>query len=163
MSHQKALQPIVRGSYFEEFEVGYEVVSPGRTITEADVVAFAGVSGDYNQLHTNAEFARGTPFGERVAHGLLGLAVASGLANRLGFVEGTAEAFRELDWKFKAPIMIGDTVALRVKVAETKALPRLGGGLVVFDVALTNQRGEIVQKGQWSLLVKGKGSGQSHT
>jgi 3-hydroxybutyryl-CoA dehydratase len=157
MSNQKHLQPPLRGSYFEDFEVGFEVVSCGRTITEADVVAFAGVSGDYNQLHTDVEFAKGTPFGQRIAHGLLGLAVASGLANRLGFVEGTAEAFLSLDWKFKKPIFIGDTIAVQAKATRTKAMRRLGGGIVVFDVALVNQRGEVVQKGQWTVLVKGRG------
>ncbi|HID86204.1 MAG TPA: dehydratase [Anaerolineae bacterium] len=157
MSNQKHPQPPPRGRYFEDFEVGFEVVSPGRTITEADVVAFAGLSGDYNQLHTDVEFAKGTPFGKRIAHGLLGLAVASGLASRLGFVEGTAEAFLGLEWKFKKPIFIGDTVAIQAKVARTKAMPRMGGGIVIFDMALVNQRGEVVQKGQWTVLVKGKG------
>ena len=84
-----------RGMYFEEFEIGSEVFSPGRTISEADIVNFAGLSGDYNQLHTDAEFAKGTPFGKRIAHGLLVLSIASGLAARLGFIEGTALAFRE--------------------------------------------------------------------
>ncbi|HIC93651.1 MAG TPA: dehydratase [Anaerolineae bacterium] len=148
------LQP--RGLYFEEFEVGDEMTSPGRTVTEADVVMFAGLSGDYNQLHTDAEYAKGTAFGERIAHGLLGLAIASGLGSRLGFVEGTALAFLGLDWKFKKPIKIGDTVHLRARVARKKEMRRLGGGIVVFDMALLNQRGEVTQKGQWTVLVKGR-------
>jgi len=145
-----------RGLYFEEFEVGDEMASPGRTVTEADVVMFAGLSGDYNQLHTDAEYAKGTAFGERIAHGLLGLAIASGLGSRLGFVEGTALAFLGLDWKFKKPIKIGDTIHLRARVARKKEMRRLGGGIVVFDMALLNQRGEITQKGQWTILVKGR-------
>ncbi len=145
-----------RGLYFEEFEVGDEMTSPGRTVTEADVVMFAGLSGDYNQLHTDAEYAKGTAFGERIAHGLLGLAIASGLGSRLGFVEGTALAFLGLDWKFKKPIKIGDTIHLRARVARKKEMRRLGGGIVVFDMALLNQRGEITQKGQWTILVKGR-------
>jgi acyl dehydratase len=148
-----------RGLYFEDFAVGYEVVSAGRTITESDVVAFAGLSGDYNQLHTDAEYAKGTPFGARIAHGLLGLAVASGLASRLGFIEGTAEAFMGLDWKFHAPILIGDTIAVQCKVARTKAMPSMGGGIVVFDMALVNHKGETTQKGQWTVLVKGRQQG----
>lgn len=151
-------QAQVRGLYFEEFEVGYEVVSPGRTVTEADIVNFAGLSGDFNQLHTDAEFAAQTPFGGRIAHGILGLAIGTGLAARLGFIEGTAEAFMGLDWKFRAPIMIGDTVHLRAKVARTRAVPRLGGGIVVFDVVLLNQNGETVQKGQWTALIKSRPS-----
>jgi len=142
-----------RGSYFEEFEIGDTVESASRTITETDIVIFAGLSGDYNQLHTDAEFAKGTLFGERVAHGLLGLSVASGLAQRLGFIEGTAQAFRELSWKFRGPILIGDTIRARFKVREKKEMPRLGGGLVMFDATVLNQRDEVVLKGVWKILI----------
>jgi len=107
--------------YRGTFELSYKV-SPGRTIAEADVVAFAGLSGDFNPLHTDAEFAKRMRFGARIAHGLLGL------VSRLGFVEGTVEAFLGLNWKFKAPIMIGDTAVVRAQVAQTKAMPHLGGG-----------------------------------
>ncbi|MFQ5944789.1 MAG: MaoC/PaaZ C-terminal domain-containing protein, partial [Anaerolineae bacterium] len=107
------------GLYFEEFQVGHQVTSPGRTITETDIVTFAGLSGDYNQLHTDAEFSRTASFGQRVAHGLLGLAVASGLAGRLGLIEGTAEAFAGINWKFSAPIYIGDTISLVATVGKT--------------------------------------------
>jgi len=148
-----------RGLYFEEFEVGNEMTSPGRTVTEADIVMFAALSGDYNQLHTNAEYARKTIFGERIAHGLLGLAIASGLGSRLGFIEGTALAFLGLDWKFNKPIKIGDTIHLKARVSTKKAMKRLGGGVVVFDMALLNQRSEIVQKGRWSVLVKSRSEG----
>ena len=144
-----------RGRYFEEFKIGEGMETAARTITEADIVLFAGISGDYNQLHTDAEFARGTLFGERVAHGLLGLSIASGLASRLGFVEGTAEAFTALEWKFRGPIKIGDTIRARLTVRQKKAMARLGGGFVVLDVAVLNQRDETVQKGTWTVLVKG--------
>lgn len=157
MSNEKLPQPPPRGRYFEEFEVGDEMVSPGRTITEADIVAFAGLSGDYNQLHTDAEFAAATPFGQRVAHGLLCLSIASGLASRLGFIEGTALAFRELSWKFSQPVFIGDTVSVKATVAEKRPMPRLGGGRVVFDVSLVSQTGSVVQRGQWHVLIKSRG------
>jgi acyl dehydratase len=149
-----SLQP--RGRYFEEFAVGDEVISPGRTITEADIVAFAALSGDYNPLHCNAEYAKGTVFGERIAHGLLGLSIAQGQVERLGFISGTVEAFLGLEWKFRGPIKIGDTIHVEAKVARKKAMRRLGGGLIVLDVAVVNQRNEITQKGQWTVLVKGK-------
>jgi acyl dehydratase len=84
-----------RGRYFEEFAVGQTYTSVGRTITEHDVMTFAGLSGDYNQIHTDAEFAKLTPYGQRIAHGLLGLAIASGLAMRTGILEGTVLAFRD--------------------------------------------------------------------
>jgi len=148
-----------RGLYFEDFNTGDTIVTPGRTITEADIVMFAALSGDWNQLHTDAEFAKGTIFGERIAHGLLGLAIGSGLAARLGFMEGTVEAFLGLEWKFKAPIKIGDTIRLQAKVARKKEMKRLGGGIVTFDVAILNQRDEVVQKGQWTALVKSKAQG----
>lgn len=145
-----------RGMYFEEFEIGSEVFSPGRTISEADIVNFAGLSGDYNQLHTDAEFAKGTPFGKRIAHGLLVLSIASGLAARLGFIEGTALAFRELSWKFSQPVFIGDTVYFKARCKELKPMPRLGGGLVIFDVWMLNQDEKIVQKGEWQVLMASK-------
>lgn len=144
------------GLYFEEMEEGLEITSAGRTVTEADVVAFAGLSGDYNPLHTDAEFARGTHFGQRIAHGLLGLSMASGLADRLGFIQGTAIAFVGLEWKFKGPILIGDTIAMTARIRRKRAIPRLGGGMVVFGIALKNQRGETVQEGEWSVLMKSR-------
>ena len=143
-----------RGRYFEEFEIGDEVETSTRTITETDVMVFAALSGDHNPLHTDAEFAKGTLFGERIAHGLLGLAVASGLTAQLGFVEGTAEAFIGLEWKFRAPIKFSDTVHLQARVKQKKAMPRLGGGFITFDVKLLNQQDETVQKGTWTVLIK---------
>lgn len=146
-----------RGMYFEEFTEGIEVVSQGRTITEADIVNFAGVSGDYNAIHTDAEFGKATPFGGRIAHGLLVLSVATGLGMQLGFMDGTVIAFIGLEWKFKAPVKIGDTVHLVAKVKQTKAMPKMGGGFVIFDARVLNQRDEIVQQGEWTVLVKSKG------
>jgi acyl dehydratase len=142
-----------RGRYFEEFEVGEVVVSAGRTITETDVVTFAGLSGDYNQLHTDAEYAQGTMFGRRVAHGLLVLSIASGMAAQLGFIEGTVIAFRELTWKFSRPVFIGDTVHFQAKVTELKPLPRLGGGSVILQASVINQGGETVARGTWNALI----------
>jgi acyl dehydratase len=143
-----------RGQYFEEFEVGQKIVTVGRTIAESDIFTFAGFSGDYNQIHTDAEFARGTPFGQRVAHGLLGLSVASGLAMRTGILEGTVIAFREINnWKFIAPVFIGDTIHVEMEVVETKALPRIGGGSVVITLDVKKQGGETAMKGNWTVLV----------
>lgn len=145
-----------RGIYFEDYAIGQEFRSVARTITETDVVQFAGLSGDYNPLHTDAEFAKGTLFGERIAHGLLGLAIASGLANRAGFIESSVLAFTGLDWQFKAAIRIGDTVHLRAQVSKVRSLPSMGGGMVVLNVTMHNQRDEVVQQGAWSLLIKSR-------
>ncbi|MDW8064508.1 MAG: MaoC/PaaZ C-terminal domain-containing protein [Anaerolineae bacterium] len=147
-----------RGMYFEDLEVGWKVRTPGRTITEADIVAFAGLSGDYTPLHTNAEYARGTMFGERIAHGLLGLSIASGLATRLGFLEETVEAFTGLEWKFRAPIRIGDTIHAEIEVIQKRSAPDGRAGFVVFQVQVLNQRGEVTQKGQWTLLIRARGT-----
>jgi acyl dehydratase len=147
---------VPRGRYFEEFQIGDVVVSAGRTITEADVVAFAGLSGDFTHLHTDAEVARQGMFGQRVAHGLLGLAVASGLTAQLGFIEGTAMAFRELSWKFSLPIFFGDTIHVEATVNELKAMRRLGGGSVALNVKLINQDAKVVQRGEWVILIASK-------
>ena len=146
-----------RGMYFEEFTEATEVVSMGRTITEADIVNFAGVSGDFTTIHTDAEFAKTTPFGERISHGLLVLSVATGLAAQLGFIEGTVIAFIGLEWKFKGVVKIGDTVHMVAKVKQTKAMRAMGGGFVIFDVRVLNQRNEVVQQGEWTVLMKNKG------
>jgi 3-hydroxybutyryl-CoA dehydratase len=142
--------------FFEDLEVGQEMATSGRTVTEADIVSFAGLSGDYNALHTNEVHAATGPFGRRVAHGLLGLALASGLLARLGILDENVLAFRELTCKFRRPVFIGDTIHAQASVAETKALPRIGGGLVALEVKVYNQQGEIVQASTWKLLVRGK-------
>ena len=143
------------GLHFEEFQPGDSVISATRTITETDVVNFASLSGDWNLIHTDAEYTRSHPFGQRVAHGLLILSVASGLAVRVGFLEETTLAFRSIEWRMQRPVVIGDTIHVRITVEETKAMARLGGGLVNFKVEVINQKGEICQKGNWEMLVKG--------
>jgi 3-hydroxybutyryl-CoA dehydratase len=143
-----------RGLYFEEFESGDAVESVGRTITESDVVNFASLSGDWNLIHTDAEYCKAQHFGQRIAHGLLILSVASGQAMRLGFMEETVIAFRGLDWKFRKPVYIGDTVRLRVTVGEKKPMPRVGGGVVNFKLEVLNQDGVVCQKGNWDILCK---------
>ncbi len=145
-----ALEP--RGQYFEDIEVGYKTTTAGRTVTEADVMTFAGVSGDWNPLHVDAEYARGMMFGERVAHGLLGLSMVTGLAMQRGFLEGTVEAFMGFDWKFTAPVKFGDTIHAELEVTQKKAMG--ANGIVVLSVQAFNQRGEVVQKGKWTLAVR---------
>jgi len=143
-----------RGRYFEEFQEGERIVTAARTVTEADVVSFAGLSGDYNPIHTDAEFAARTPFGRRIAHGLLVTSIASGLAMQTGFLEGTTLAFREIrEWKFVKPVFIGDTVHVVITVEKTRAMRRLGGGAVDFKLDVRNQHGDTVMKGVWTVLV----------
>lgn len=148
------LPPKVRGMYFEEFEVGQKIVSLGRTVTESDIVNYAGISADFNEMHTNAEYSGETPFGQRVAHGLLGLSIASGLAWQTGVLEGTIIAFREINsWRFSKPVYIGDTLHVEIEIKATKAIPRVGGGSVVLTLDVQNQNGETVMKGDWTTLM----------
>jgi acyl dehydratase len=143
-----------RGLYFEEFEVGAALVSQGRTITEADIVTFAGLSGDFNPIHTDAHFAATDAFGQRIAHGLLVQSIATGLAVRTGVLTETVLAFRELSCKFSLPVFIGDTVRVKMEIVEKKALPRLGAGNILLKISVLNQDDKIVQRGNWSVLVK---------
>jgi len=148
------LQTQPRGMYFEEFQPGQKLVSAGRTITESDVVTFAGLSGDFNQIHVDAEYSKNTPFGQRVAHGLLGLAIASGLVVQTGLMEGTIILFREItEWKFVKPIYLGDTIHVDIEVVETKDMRRLGGGIVLIDLDVKNQTNDTVMKGLWRALI----------
>ena len=146
-----------RGLYLEEFQVGQKIITAGRTITESDVVAFAGLSGDYNQIHVDAQYASTAMFGQRVAHGLLVLSIAMGLTVQTGMMEGTVLAFREItEWKFTKPVFLGDTVHAELQVLETKEVRRLGGGNVIIEAQVKNQRDETVMKGIWNALIASK-------
>jgi 3-hydroxybutyryl-CoA dehydratase len=148
------LPPGQRGMYFEEFSPGQKVRTAARTVTECDIVGFAGLSGDFNQIHVDDAYARTTPYGRRIAHGLCVLSIASGLAVQTGIMEGTILAFREIEeWKFSAPVFIGDTVHVELEVLETKALPRLNGGAVTLALDVVNGDGKSVQKGKWIALM----------
>jgi acyl dehydratase len=145
------------GLYFEDFQGGQTLTTPARTITETDIVQFAALSGDWNPIHTDAEFARQGTFGQRVAHGLLVLSIATGLSDRSGFLAGTVLAFREIaEWKFSLPVFIGDTIRLRCTVIEMRPMRRLGGGLVTIKAEILNQRDEVTQRGTWGVLVKSR-------
>ena len=145
--------------YYEDLEVGDEFFSPARTITETDVVNFAGLSGDYNALHTDAEFTKGTMFKQRVAHGLLGLAVASRLFTRtqLALSLGpTLLAFLGLTWKFTGPIFMGDTSKVKIRVKEKRETSKKERGIIVLERIVINQRGETVQEGETTLMIARK-------
>jgi len=148
---------VMQGLYFEEYEVGMSIRTEGRTITEADVVNFAGISGDYNPLHVDAIYAADQGFGARVAHGALVFSIATGLMYRTRILEGTVLAFRSIDeWKFSAPVMFGDTVYCDLSVTEAREAKKLGGGMVSIGVKVVNQEGKTVQKGTLTVLVKSK-------
>lgn len=152
-----------RDLYWDDLSVGDAATSPGRTIGEADVLAFAGLSGDYNQLHMDAEFAaHQSSFSKRVAHGLLGLAVASGLFTRTWLGQGIQRhmvAMLSVEWRFVAPLFIGDTVHVEARVADLRATSKPGRGIAVIERALVNQAGDTLQEGSTPMLI----AAASHT
>lgn len=147
-----------RGRYFEEFELGDTMVTEEHLVTEKEILAFARLSGDDNPMHSDPEYAKTHMFGQQVAHGLLILSIASGLAWQLGFMRETVLAFRSLEWKFSRPVFIGDRIRVRAEVHQRKAMRRLGGGSVTFEIKVLNQNDDIVQRGQWNVLVASKES-----
>lgn len=143
-----------RGMYFEEFEVGASLTTASRTITEADIDNFAELTGDNNLIHLDAEYAAKTQFGQRIAHGMLVLSIATGLVVQTGVMEGTIIAFREIaKMKFSSPVFIGDSIHAILTVNEAKSFPRLGGGQISFDFVIKNQANKINGKGEWRLLM----------
>ena len=142
-----------QGLYYEDYEIGVTMQTRGRTITESDIVSFAGLTGDYNPMHTDAEYMKESMFGQRVAHGLLTLSYAVGQAYQLGFMERTVIAFRGLTMKFSLPVFIGDTLHVELTVREKQEMKRMGGGWVTLDVKIVNQEGKVVQSGDWTVLL----------
>jgi len=143
-----------RGLFFEEFVEGLSILTPKRTITDADIVNFAGISGDFNPLHVDEEFARTTVHGGRIAHGMLSASVSSGLAALTGIFDGTVVGLLEVDARFVGVVRPGDTVQLELEcVAKRRAL-QSDSGLVVLKTTLRNQRSEVVSEGKWKLLIK---------
>ncbi len=139
--------------YFEDVQVGQEYTSPGRTVSETDVVLFAGLSGDYNVLHTDAEYMKSSIFGERIAHGLLGLSIQSGLLERV-MGRGAGLPLTAIRWKFKGPIKIGDTIHVRARIAAKRDGAKPEWGLVTVDRSVLNQRGEVVQEGETEHMIE---------
>ncbi len=146
----------IRGKTFDEFEVGQEFTTACRTITESDVVTFAGLSGDFNPIHIDKEFADKTPLKGRVAHGILIASIATGLGNQLGIFEGTTIAVLSMTINYKAPVKFEDTIRLLLKVLEKKETSKPERGIVTFQTDVLNQREEIVIDGQWIVMMARK-------
>ena len=149
----------IAGRFFDDFEVGQSWVTGARTITDADVVNFAGLSGDFNPLHTDEEFARSTQFGGRIFHGPGVLAVALGLESKLGLKDGTALAFLGMKWDMVGPVRIGDTIHVIQTVSEVRASrSKPDRGIVTFEVKINNQMDQTVQEGQWFVMFRREGA-----
>lgn len=158
MTDARTLPPEIdsppRGRTFEDFEPGFSLLSARRTITEADIVAFAGLSGDFNPIHTDEEYARRTVFRGRIAHGLLVQSVAAGLANQLGIFDRTLTALKGMRIDFQQPVRAGDTIAIRLTVAERDPDPGPRRGWVRFRTEVLNQEGRRVIEGDWVTVVQ---------
>ena len=147
----------MRGLYFDDFEVGREFHSASRTITEADVVAFAGLSGDFNPLHTDETFAAKTPVKTRIAHGMLSMAVATGLANQMGIFEGTTLALMQQTIKYAGMVRFGDTIRIVMTVTAAKASSSSNKrGVVTFNVVILNQEDKTIIDSEWVLMMSRK-------
>jgi acyl dehydratase len=141
--------------FFEDVEVGMRFESPARTITEADLVNFAGVSGDFNPLHTDEVFAATTPYGRRIAHGMLALSVVTGLRQRMGVFDGTLLGFLEIrSWRFRRPVFPGDTIRAVTSVAALRETSKPDRGVMIQGIEVLNQDGEVVQDGEFVTLMR---------
>jgi acyl dehydratase len=149
----------MKRTWFEDYAVGETFITPGRTVTEADVGAFAGLTGDYNRLHTDAEYMRTSIYGERIAHGLLGLSFANGLKYRTDMDPDGVLAFLGLTWSFVAPIRFGDTIHAVLRVESLRETSKPDRGVMVQAVELRNQRGEVVQRGEFTMLLRRRPAG----
>ena len=145
------------GLYWEEWEVGKSFETAARTVTETDVVNFAGISGDYNPLHINEEYCKKTQFGTRIAHGPLVYAIAAGLLFQLHLYDDTLIAFLGFEsLKFTKPVKIGDTIHAKVTVTEVTETSKPDRGVMKRQLQVINQHGEIVQDGIQAFLMKRK-------
>ena len=145
------MDPIVRSLYFEDFHIGQKFVSQGRTITEADIINFAGMSWDHNKLHTDARYAAGTMYGQRIAHGLLGVVAHTGLSYQL--TEDSILALLELSWKFHHPIYIGDTIHVEQTVKSLRESSTGDRGILTFEKEIKNQENKVAQTGTTTILL----------
>lgn len=143
-----------RGLTFDQFNVGDTFVCQSRTVTEADVVNFAGISGDFNPLHTDEAYGKTTPFGGRIAHGVLVLAIGTGQINQLGIFEGTTLALLQQSIKYVGAVKFGDTIHLESKVAEKKESSKPDRGILTLENKIINQDGRAVIEVQEVVMLK---------
>jgi acyl dehydratase len=141
--------------YYEDVEIGFRFETPARTVTEADFASFAEISGDFNPLHSDAVFAAGTIYGERIAQGALVLSFATGLRQRVGLFDGTLMGLLEIRrWRFLKPVRIGDTIRVVSEVIELRPTSKPDRGVMVQRVEVMNQAGDVVNEGELVALLK---------
>lgn len=141
--------------YYEDLTEGQTFTSPARTVTETDLVSFAMLSGDWNAIHTDEEFARETFYGKRIVHGLFGLSMMTGLLDRTGLFGGSAIAMLGIsDWQFKAPIFVDDTLHFEMEIVSKRLTGGGDRGIIDRKFSLINQSGEVVQEGHIGLMLR---------
>ncbi|MCE9594988.1 MAG: MaoC family dehydratase N-terminal domain-containing protein [Planctomycetes bacterium] len=142
-----------RGRTFDEFQVGDVIRSEARTIAQADIDAFAKLSGDFNPAHVDQAFAKASVFRGTIAHGMLVQSVASGLAYQTGVFDGTVVAFVELSIRFLSPVRPGQSLRLELAVAAKDPAPSPKRGWVRFEAKVFDDGGTLVVDGRWELLL----------
>ena len=141
--------------HFEDVEVGFRFETPSRTMTEADLVAFSGVSGDFNPLHTDRVFAAESIYGERIAHGALVLSLTTGLRQRVGLFDGTLMGLLEIrSWRFSAPVRIGDTIRVVCEVTDLRETSKPDRGIMVQRIDVLNQDETVVAGGEFVMMLR---------
>lgn len=146
------------GLHVEDFETGQKRVTHARTVGEADIMNFAGLVGDFTPIHVNEIYARTTPFGGRIAHGPLAMSMAIGLFSQMGVLDESVIGLLNLDWNFRLPVKIGDTIHAQVVVVNARLASKPGTGVVGFDFEVINQDRQVVQAGRMTVLMKARGS-----
>ncbi|MBM4413161.1 MAG: dehydratase [Chloroflexi bacterium] len=145
---------MARYHYYEDYPPDLQMTTPARTIGETEVSMFAMLTGDFNRLHTDAEYMKDSPFGERIAHGLLGLSIVNGLKYRTDLDPDGIIAFLGLQWSFTAPIRFGDTIHAVLRMASQRTTKHPERGIITFGVNVINQHADVVQQGEMTMMVK---------
>lgn len=144
-----------RGLFFEDFEIGREFETPARTVTSTDIINFACLSGDFNEVHANWEYCKTTPFGEPIAHGPLIYGIAGGLQYASGINDGTLLALLQIDkWRLLAPVKHGDTIHMVSTVIDKKPTSKSDRGVIKFRRRIVNQHGATIQEMETSLMYR---------
>lgn len=150
--------------YYDDLHIGLVLTSLGRTVTETDLVTFSMLSGDWNPIHADENFARGTDYGQRVVHGLLGLSILTGLMDHAGWFATSAVGMLDIkDWQFTHPLFVGDTLHCELEISHMRLTSRGDRGIVGRSFRLRNELDEIVQQGQIPMMIRVREPGFART
>ena len=142
-----------KGKKYDQWVIGETYETARRTVTETDIISFAGISGDFNPLHTDLEFAKTTPYKTRIAHGALILSISTGLVDHAGYIDGTILAFLGASVKWPAPVRAGDTIYVKLTPVEKKLTKNPSRGVVTCKVDVVNQDSVVVCAQEWSFMI----------